>query len=76
MSMTSGIRSVRRIDAVDLDGRLAAVLLGYSSGGRVAVGVAVGGADGEFALLSHDVHGSLIQHARAAVIEAAGGELG
>jgi hypothetical protein len=71
--MTSGIKSLRRIDGVDVDGRRVAVLIGYTSGGRVVVGIASAGRDrADFAFLNADAGTQFLAGTRAAVMGAAG----
>lgn len=71
--MASGIRSLKRINAVDLDGKPAAVLIGHTGGGRIVVGIAPNGQDrAVVAKLNADSQAQLASALRAAIVDAAG----
>ena len=70
--MTSGLKSLRRIEAVDLDGNRVAVLLGHTSGGRPAVGIVPTGRDSaDIALLNADSQAKFLAAVRSAAADAA-----
>lgn len=72
MDGASGIRSVRRFEAVDLDGRTVGLLIGHTSQGEVAIGIA--GPDGEeIALLDVEQQGNVLKGLRQAMMRAATG---
>lgn len=71
--MASGIKSLHRIDAVDLDGRKVAVMVGWTDGGQVVLGIAPHGQDAtSLALLNGDAQSRFASTYRTAMIDAAG----
>lgn len=70
--MASGIKNLQRIDAVDPEGKPAAVLIGHTTGGRVVIGIAPFGHDrGQFVFLNGDAQGRFSTAFRASMIGAA-----
>lgn len=71
--MPSGIRSLQRINAVDLDGKPVALLVGWTGGGRIVIGLAPHGQDrADIVLLNGDAQAQLAREVRAAIVGAAG----
>lgn len=59
--MSSGIRSLRRLEAVDLDGQTVGILLGYTDDGDVAIGIA-GPSGDRIVLLNRAAQGNFLRH--------------
>jgi hypothetical protein len=71
--MPSGIRSLQRINAVDLNGKPVAVMIGWTGGGRIVLGIAPHGEDrAVIAKLNADAQAQLAREVRAAIVGAAG----
>lgn len=73
--MTSGIQSVRRWTAHDTDGRPVSILLGHTSDGGVAIGIASGVGDAKIAVLVGDLPREFHQEFVRAMARSAGGLL-
>jgi hypothetical protein len=70
--VASGIRNLERVEAVDPDGRPAAVLIGHTEGGRVVLGIAPFGQDrGSFVFLNGDAQARFAKAFRTAIVGAA-----
>lgn len=73
--MTSGIQSVRRWTAHDTDGRPVSILLGHTSDGGVAIGIASGVGDAKIAVLVGDLPKEFRREFTQAMMRAEGGGL-
>lgn len=72
MTDSDGIRSVRRIEAIDVERRPAAVVVGHTAEGRVVLGVAPAGQDQAIVVfLNGDAQARLLAAVRTAVMDAA-----
>jgi hypothetical protein len=75
VDVASGIQSVRRWTARDTNGRPVSILLGHTSDGGVAIGIASDVGDAQIAVLVGDLTKEFRQEFVHAMVRAAGGGL-